>query len=251
MNKQKCDKCISKIKDFFDLILFEHNASREEVDNFLHECLKFVFEYHNLNINDYKIQFHSVKIPEDAYYEAVMQQHPTHSNWFDVYLNYNDMVFKNFTSYSLSKLITLMFASMHEFGHVIQYSKHLRHMEKAEIREYDVNINFNKKLKNLDLKKQNLIIALYNKHYMAQDTISKIERNADYQAYKYCQLIFESLSEQAETSSRQHFYLLCINQIKKIRQSRYDLYRISDKENKQALKILKKYGIKKEDLFNY
>jgi len=251
MNKQNCDICISKIKDFFDLILFEHNASREEIDNFLHDCLKFVFEYNNLNINDYLIQFHSIKNTEDNSYYAYMQKSETCPNYYDVYFIHDNLVFKEFSKNNLSNLFYLMFVAMHEFGHIIQYSKHLKHMIKAEIREYDVDINFNKKLKNLDAKKQNLVVSQYNRHYAAQDKISKIERNADYQAYKYCQLIFNALLEQEETASRQNFYLLGITTFNKIRKNRYCIYRSTDKENNQALKILKKYGIKKEDLFNY
>ena len=89
MSKQGHRIDISNIRNFFDLIIFDHDASRTEYHNFLQDCLKFVFDYHNLNINDFNINLHSIKMPKDNYYLAYMQQHATKLNTFDVYLNHN------------------------------------------------------------------------------------------------------------------------------------------------------------------
>ena len=241
---------ISNIVKFFDLIIFDHNASRTEYHNFLQDCLKFVFEYHNLNVNDYNVELHSIKMEKNGYL-AYMQQRATQQNGFDVYLNHDHLVFKEYTKESLGTLFSLMFTAMHEFGHIIQYIEHNRHMIKAEIREYDVGVNINKKLSTItDRKKQNLIIAQCNRHLYAMDTISNIERNADYQAYKYCQILFNTMYEQEENEAIKTFYAYGIRCFNKLRQKRYELYRISDKDNKQAIKILNKNGIKKEDLLN-
>ena len=144
-----------------------------------------------------------------------------------------------------------MFTAMHEFGHIVQYVEHYNHMIKAQIREYDVGVNINKKLSKItDRKKHNLVVAQFDRHYQAYEAISNIERNADYQAYKYCQILFRTMYEQEENEAIKKFYLMAIHYMNKLRQKRYELYRISDKDNKQALKILKKNGINKEDLLN-
>ena len=250
MSKQGRRIDISNVRNFFDLIIFDHNASRTEYHNFLHDCLKFVFDYHNLDIKDFEVVIHSVKMENNGYF-AYMQQHATKFNTFDVYLNHDHMVFKEYNKQSLQTLFSLMFTAMHEFGHIVQYAEHYNHMIKAQIREYDVVTNINKKLSKInDRKKQNLVVAQFDRHYQAYEAISNIERNADYQAYKYCQILFRTMYEQEENEAIKNFYLMAIHYINKLRQKRYELYRISDKDNKQALKILKKNGINKEDLLN-
>ena len=242
---------ISNIRNFFDLIIFDHNASREEMYNFLQDCLKFVFEYHYLDVKDFNVDLHSIKMQKDSCYFAYMQQKPTQINGFDVYLNHDHLVFKDYTKENLQILFSLMFTAMHEFGHIVQYIEHSRRMIKAEIREYDVTKNLNKKANNIDnRKKQNLVIAQCNKHLDAMQAISNIERNADYQAYKYCQILFRTMYNHEENEIIKNFYLMAIHYFNKIRKNRYKLYRISDKANKQAIKILNKNGIKKEDLLN-
>lgn len=251
MSKQGRRINISNIVKFFDLIIFDHEASRTEYQNFLNDCLKFVFDYHNLDINDFNVIIHSVKITENDDYLAYMCQHATKLNCFDVYLNHDHMVFKEFNKKSLKTLFSFMFCAMHEFGHIVQCAKHYKNMAKSEIRKYDVITNVNKKLSKInDRKKQNLIVAQFDKHYEAYEAISNIERNADYQAYKYCQILFRTMYEQEQIEEIKDFYLMAIHYCNKIRQERYELYRISDKSNKQAIKILNKNGIKKEDLLN-
>ena len=241
---------ISNIVKFFDLIIFDHNASRTEYHNFLQDCLKFVFDYHNLNVNDYNVELHSIKMEKNGYL-AYMQQKATQLNGFDVYLNHDHLVFKEYNGESLRTLFSLMFTAMHEFGHIVQYIENSRRMVKAAIREYDVTLNLNKKVDKInDRKKQNLVVAQCNRHFYAMDAISNIERNADYQAYKYCQILFNTMYEQEENEVIKTFYAYGIRCFNKLRQKRYELYRISDKDNKQAIKILNKNGIKKEDLLN-
>ena len=139
---------------------------------------------------------------------------------------------------------------MHEFGHIIQYVEHYGHMKKAIIREIEVENKFDKNLIKAEPKKQNLLMKQFSRHKTALESISNVERNADYQAYKYCQILFRSMYYQEENEAIKNFYLIAIHYFNKIRKNRYTLYRISDKTNKQAIKILNKNGIKKEDLLN-
>jgi len=272
---------IYNIVKFFDLIMVEQNASREEVTNFLQDCLKFVFDYHNLDINDFNITFHNIKMDKYADYSAFMEAKRTRKNslQFDVYFNYDEMVFKvqqendhikkshlpkglaknsleehysqvNYLKKPLQTLFSLMFTAMHEFGHIIQYVEHYRHMKKAIIREIEVANKFNKNLLKAKTEKQNLLIKQFERHQTALESISNIERNADYQAYKYCQILFRTMYYHEENETIKNFYLMAIHYFNKIRKNRYHLYRISDKDNKQAISILNKNGIKKEDLLN-
>ena len=239
---------ITKIRDFFDLILTSKNASREEVHNFLHACLKFVFDYNKLDINMFKIQFHAVKSFEDPNFEACMQQHNTHPNWFDVYFNYNDLVVKDVSQDSLRRLFSLMLAAMHEFGHIIQYVLHKNHMNKLETREDDVEYKKQKFLKTCNKKKQNLVIRQFKRHEQAKMFISNVERNADYQAHKYLKMIFNSLIDIEDNAISLAFLEEGLTFINKTHQLEYYCYRIADKTNRQAIKILKKNGVKEEDL---
>ena len=143
-----------------------------------------------------------------------------------------------------------MFTSMHEFGHIVQFITHPKYVKNFKTREHDVLVNLTKTLYHNDYKNQKLIVKQYNKHEMAQESISNIERNADYQAYKYCQILFRTMYSNEDHEIIKSFFLLGIQYFNKIRKNRYVLYRKSDKSNKQALKCLEKYGIKEEDLLN-
>ncbi len=267
---------ITNIRKFFYLILIHKNASREEVDNFLHDCLKFVFDYHDININNYKIQIHGVKFDNDYQCTAEVIQEYSHPNCFDVYLNYDELVFKvhrktdhnkksstkkdksnglypkeNILKEPIQTLFSLMFTSMHEFGHIVQYITHPKYMKNFKIREHETLINLTKTIRTQNFKTQKLIVKQYNKHEMALESISNIERNADYQAHKYCQILFKTMCAHEENPVIKKFFLYAIQCFNKIRQNRYELYRKSDKASKQALKCLDKFGIKKEDLLTY
>ena len=104
MSKQGRKIDISKIQDFFDLILTERNASREEIDNFLHECLNFVFAINKIDISKYDINFHTLKQAQLKDFGAKMSQHQKYNNKFDVYFNDNSLVLKILNQNSISNI---------------------------------------------------------------------------------------------------------------------------------------------------
>jgi len=242
---------ISKIQDFFDLILTERNASREEIDNFLHECLNFVFAINKIDISKYDINFHTLKQAQLKDFGAKMSQHQKYNNKFDVYFNDNSLVLKNLNQNSISNLLSLMFEAMHEFGHIIQFIKHQDIMDDYD-REHKLVYRYMCDFVVCqDRKAQNLITKQYIKHEEAKLLISSLERDADYQAYRYTKIIFTSLLQQEDDKVMQSFLKSAIVFFNKMRQDNYYEYRIADRQNKIALNILGRYGIKKEDLLTY
>lgn len=71
--KKDFDENLIEIKNFFKLLCFDQNATKEEVNHFLWNCLKYVFNQEGLNINNYKIYFHFVK-EEDKFKKTKKQQ---------------------------------------------------------------------------------------------------------------------------------------------------------------------------------
>ncbi len=71
--KTKMNNNLTNIRNFFHLICYEQNATREEVHNFLQELLKYVFKKNNININDYTITLHCVK-EEDKFEKTKKQE---------------------------------------------------------------------------------------------------------------------------------------------------------------------------------
>ena len=59
--KRNIDKNLTNIQNFFHLMCFEQNATREEVFNFLQELIKYVFKINNIKLDDYTINIHFVK----------------------------------------------------------------------------------------------------------------------------------------------------------------------------------------------
>lgn len=242
---------ISPIQDFFDLILSERNASREEVDSFLHACLKFVFDINNVDINQYQIQFHALNSCQLKDFGAKMSQHQKYLNNFDVYFNDSALTMKNLNQDSISKLLSLMFMAMHEFGHIIQFIKHQDIMDDYD-KEHKVVYKYMCDFVCMqDRKSQNLITKQYIKHEEAKLLISSLERDADYQAYRYCKIIFNSLLQQEDNEIMKAFLKRGIIFFNKMRKDNYYEYRIADKQNQEALRILATFGIKKEDLLTY
>ena len=59
--KNNLDKNLTNIKNFFHLMCYEQNATREEVYNFLQELIKYVFKKNNIKLDDFTINIHFVK----------------------------------------------------------------------------------------------------------------------------------------------------------------------------------------------
>ena len=180
---------ISNIQNFFDLILSERNASREEVYNFLQDCLKFVFAANKIDITKYEIQFHTIKLDKNDVFGAYMKQDMKKSNKFDIYFNQDDLVIKSLTIESIEHLLTLMFMALHEFGHIIQFIKHQDTMDCYDKEHQVVYKNMCDFVKYQDRKSQSLITKQYLKHEEAKLLISVIERDASFQAYQYSKII--------------------------------------------------------------
>ena len=251
MSEQKVKIDISNIQNFFDLILCERNASREEVYNFLQDCLKFVFAINKIDISKYEIQFHTIKISDDDVFGAKMSQDMKKPNKFDVFFSQDDIVLKCLTKESIEQLFTLMFMALHEFGHIIQFIKYQDVMDAYDKEHEIVFKNMCDFVKYQDRKSQNLITRQYLKHEEAKLLISSIERDASYQAYQYSKIIFNTLLTYEDDKIMQAFLQSGIKFSNKMRQDLYKKYRIADKENNEALRILNSFGIKKEDLLTY
>ena len=71
--KQKLNKNLTNIRNFFHLICYEQNASKEEVYNFIQELIKYVFKKNNINIDDYTIILHCIK-EEDKFKKTKKQE---------------------------------------------------------------------------------------------------------------------------------------------------------------------------------
>jgi len=107
---------LKNIRKFFSQIYYENNATREEIYNFLQECLKFVFDRNNLNLKDYNITFHILKQLPLKSCDATMIANDKDENKFDVFLKADSLKIKDIKD--VNAFLYYIYVCLHEYGHI-------------------------------------------------------------------------------------------------------------------------------------
>lgn len=272
------DKNLNAIKGFFYLIYKEGNASRQEVYNFLRECLRFVFVENNLNLDDFDIQFHFIneedkfiktnkqikkEIKDNSYFlngfNAIMQADDKNPKKFDVYFpskfasfkisepfkykqnEDKDIAFECFIL-QFEDYFGFIFTAFHEFGHIIQYiteSKQMNEYDKKHS-ELDGDLKLIKKFMP-NSKEKRLIIKTIEQHIDASNYVAPYEEDADSQATYYYSTLLITLLEQSEN---EFFDFLAYNLdfVENVKPSSKNTMKVQQKiYNKTSLKLDKLY----------
>jgi len=154
--KNKLNKNLTNIRNFFELIYKEGNATKEEVYNFLRECLTYVFDQNCLNPEDYEVNFHFLSTGRDRSadkklskaqkednslldgFSAYVQASEYDDRKFDVYFPKDMASFKISSPFKCGKnrdyddalyeyierfanYFNFVFTTLHEFAHIVQY----------------------------------------------------------------------------------------------------------------------------------
>ncbi len=213
------------LRNFFELVLREGNASIEEVENFVHELLVYMFENNDLNVEDFKISFHFLK-EEDKFQKThkqvkksvLDQQKFSRRTLAIVFPNDNDdtkfdIYFPNSThSFSVAKpirhskkkqiklntcdreeyfkhfrpLFSFIFDALHEFEHIVQYV--LAPNVMAEFDSQQNNIDEDIIIVKQHMKsceKKRLFLRTTERYFETLSYVALYEIDANDKAYEY------------------------------------------------------------------
>ena len=221
------NKNLTNIKNFFELMFTHGNATKEEVYNFLRECLEYVFSQNNLNIDDYDVTFHFVqsdigqnpdkklkksKKQGNALFDgalAYMQADDIDDKKFDVYFPRECASFKIATpprrkgmECELTRLeyfekfepfFEFVFIVLHEFSHIIQYIQNPDMMEKTD-KEYNKRVLVESTImENMpNSRNKRIMLHLLEQQTNASNYVSECEIDANEQATQYnCDMLYE------------------------------------------------------------
>lgn len=238
---------LTNVRNFFNLVIHEGNASREEVFNFLQECLNFVFIANELDITEYDITIHAVKRMLSQNQGAYMYK-GVKPNEFHVHFLKETMVLKTLDNESLTELLRLIIMAFHEYGHIIQYIKSEDFMNEFDNNYIGVYKFLNNYLPLCERKEQNLITKQFLKHQEAKALISVVEKDANSQSYEYFKSMINALKSTETDEALIHLYDIILKFINQTKKFRHMEYRIGNKENREALNILQQHGFGKDDL---
>ena len=268
--KAKLNKNLTNIRNFFNLIRTEYPTT-EEVYNFFLECKSFVFEQYGLNENDYNITIHFITPKELSFDEAKMYADEKDPNKFDIILSFHKLSNKYSLStkskensstqtkehVSLSKqdmlekrqtsILTIIISFLHELGHVFQYIREAKIMDKEDEVKNDLTDTFEQVCCLMPHnKKTRLIIKALGKHINALAYMSRCEKDADKKAYIYFASILSQLIRVEEDEEMLDFLCSIYNHINKNRKHNHKVYREYSKENREAIEKLHDLKFEKE-----
>ncbi|MBQ8615538.1 MAG: hypothetical protein IJ415_03120 [Clostridia bacterium] len=238
---------LKNIRNFFSLIYYQKSATREEIYNFLQECLKFVFEENNLDINDYKIIFHFVKFKEKTRNASVV---PEDNNDYTFHvkikkqaLTYNEINFDLETANEkMGDLLEIVLSAFHEYAHIIQYINNLDDMLKFDYKWLTVEetIDSFEGSKNKNVKRISKELTNY---LDAQEFISKVEKDATTQAHRYYRKMLDLLIIHEQDEELANFFASIYVFVNSLRKDDFKEYRKQNSREKQIVSTLKAYGI--------
>ena len=241
---------LKNIRNFFELIYYNNNASREEVYNFLCECLKFVFQKNNLNLKDFEINLHILKKLPKKSSDASMVANDKDEKKFDVYLSSSALKIKN--DHDVMAFLYYIYVFLHEFGHIIQYIKHPDDMGIFDDEYIAYEETYNDlilvKHKNKEFRRMSNGFA---KFFDSIDSISPVEKNANKQAYTYYRDILDQLIMHEKDENLAEFYASAYTNLQYIRKDDHIFYRKYNKIQKDALATLKEYGFDEDFVISY
>lgn len=221
------EKTISKLTNFFRNVHLNDEASFGEVEVFLNDYLKYIFELNGLDISKYDISICKVKIGEihsgreatykrkcnseerkrerlkvfnkksyvsdgtNNHFDAIMVPSKTVENKFTIYVNENSCRMKS--DDDLEWLINLFQIFGHEAHHIIQFIKFKYDMDCDD--EYMATLEAYKEVapSMLDKNQSKILTKLINRHLDLYNLMSKIETKADKKGYDYLDILFNDI----------------------------------------------------------
>lgn len=233
---------LKNIRNYFSLIYYQNNATKEETYNFLRECLKFTFDQNNLNVNDYDVTFHIPKHVPLQKSNAAMVANEKDPKKFDVFLNAESLKFKSIDD--MDCLLYYIFVCYHEFGHIIQYVTKPDHMaifDEDVILMQEAIEDF--KCASHKTKFDRKIQRELEKYTDAQEIISYVEKDASKQAFTYYKAMLDQLIVHEQDDELADFFASVYANLQYIKKDEYVFYRKYHHQNKEALEFLKKHKL--------
>lgn len=189
---------VSNVSNYFYSLLQYKESSPTEMQNFINNFTKFIFDYEGVDYNNYEINTHIIK--DAGNYLAYMQQDEKYNNKFDVYFVKTDLKVENFNQ--VPQLMKFILTIGHEIAHVIQYIKHPKAMKKDDEEQIKLNT----------ILEQSTSYNLYKKAVRYQemcDYLSRFELNADMRSAEYCRALLESIYYASDDESFKDFICNC------------------------------------------
>lgn len=238
---EELNQNLKNIRKFFYQLFNEENATREEVYNFLQECLKFVFEKNNLNINDFNVNLHIVKQLPISSCDATMIANDKDETKFDVFLKSNSLKIKNYLD--VQHFLYYIYVFLHECGHIIQYVCHSKDMAIYD-NEYLIYQDTLVDMEETEHKSKDLRRATreMSKFFDALDAASPVEKNANKQAYLNYKLMLDELIVREQDDEFADFLASAYSGLQCTKKDDYAFYRKYNKRKKDAINALKDYG---------
>lgn len=261
----------SKLLSFFELLYKEKNASQEEVYNFSIECLKYVFQTQNIDLNKYTINLHFRALNDEEDGRSYMEQSAKDEKVFDVYMNKADLTFKlspiskavyydeaksknlNKDEFhnpvaeylkSLTNFCYFLNTLLHEYAHVVQYIKTPKLIEKSDMDRYLTGQSITKYLQTVqDKKERTLLQKQFLIHFYKKDFIRLVEKDANRQAFAYTNVMLRQLINEAKDNNFKWFLFNILKTSKAIRKEDFMDYRSANRHNKLALQILNAHNV--------
>ena len=231
---------LKNIRKFFNQLYYEENATREEVYNFLRECLTFVFNKNNLNLNDFKVNLHIVKELPIKHCDATMIADDKDETKFDIYLKSKSLQIKNYED--CVAFLYYIYVFIHECGHVIQYICHSKDMviyDNEYLIYQDTLIDMQSTPhKTRDFRRATKGFASF---FDSVDAISHVEKNANKQAYLNYKAILDELIMHEKDDELADYFASAYSNLQNIKKDDYIFYRKYHKIKKDALNTLKDY----------
>ena len=235
-------KNLNNIRSFLELIYYNHNATKEEVKDFLRNCMQFIFEINSIDVNNFDITFHFPQSKIFTKCEALVRADDKKEDKFDVYFNYE--VFKVKNKIDTENYTYPISIAFHEFSHILQY---ILNRDELDIFDAD-NIEIHKIIdiissKNFRSPEKQKAKKNLEKYLNCLESISIYEKEADSISYATSKLLFNTLLKNETNTDLSIFYLDCLNYLQFLRKEEHIIYRKFSKIKKDVVNQLKSSSI--------
>ena len=237
---------LTDIRKFLLSAYYHESASQTEVHNFLRNLLKYVFNFHNIEGNDYEVVFKHIQNKSTDDYEAKIIRYYNHPKKFDILLNSKFKSYKYQTNDDASNFFSFIYFILHELGHIIQNIEDPEKSEQnddfLELLEFAPDIISDYSTS----KEKRLIIKALKKYLNAQEFMSYIERDANKKAYIYFVSILENLIGMEQDDEFADFLCSLRTFLEQIKKDNYSLYKQYGQENQEAIQRLEELNFEDE-----
>lgn len=227
-----------KIRDFFKSIITYNNATKEETHNFLHNCIKYVFEENGLDIKDFDITIHKDLKASEIDCDGQMTADDNNPKKFDFCFKHNFFKIRN--AADVDRLMYPIYVFFHEIGHMMQ---DILKPDEIEVFDEEKLVSekalIEMKLEKHKDKEKRLLIKALAKFNNAQCYIGPMEKDADRQSYLYLHKLLLTLLAFEQDEDMIEYLIILFNDLQYTRKQEFIIYRKYSKLNREALEVLK------------